>query len=249
MEPTLQTNELVTLARQIVTTASDRDVPVRVLGGVAIELMVPDRPTSLRRSYGDIDMAAPRGSRKPVEEAMRASGLRAEERFNKVQGALRQVWWTADGRAHVDVFLGEFVMCHRLLFEGRFLEGQTALPAADVLLMKLQVVELNLKDATDASALLLSHRLGHGDEEGVINVERIASVLSDDWGFYTTATDNLERIPEVIREVDPEIADSVRRACEQLRDSLEAAPKSRAFKLRARVGRRKRWYELPEESL
>jgi hypothetical protein len=31
-------------------------------------------------------------------------------------------------------------------------------------------------------------------------------------------------------------------------DRIEAEPKSRGWKLRARIGERKRWYELPEEA-
>jgi hypothetical protein len=32
-----------------------------------------------------------------------------------------------------------------------------------------------------------------------------------------------------------------------LRDRIDREPKSRAWKLRARIGERKRWYETPEE--
>jgi hypothetical protein len=34
---------------------------------------------------------------------------------------------------------------------------------------------------------------------------------------------------------------------EQLREAIEAAPKSRRWKLRARIGERRRWYEVPED--
>ena len=33
----------------------------------------------------------------------------------------------------------------------------------------------------------------------------------------------------------------------KLERGLEEAPKTRAWKLRAKIGRRKRWYEIPEE--
>ena len=180
---------------------------------------------------------------------MAETGLLPEERFNKVQVAARQIWWTADGRTHVDVFLGEFSMCHRLSFDGRFLTGHPAMPAADLLLMKLQVVELNLKDAIDAAALLSTHRFDAGDEDGMISREHLISVLTEDWGFYTTAGDNLAQLPTIIRHVDATVADTILAACDELLGALESTPKSRVFKLRARVGRRKRWYELPEESL
>lgn len=115
--------------------------------------------------------------------------------------------------------------------------------------MKLQVVELNHKDVTDAAALLSTHRLDDHDGEGSINRERIVDVLSGDWGFYTTATDNLEKVPDLVSAMDPELGRQVAETAGQIRADVEEAPKSRAFKLRARVGRRKRWYEIPDESI
>jgi hypothetical protein len=147
------------------------------------------------------------------------------------------------------VFLGEFAMCHSLDLDQRLPAEHSALAAADLLLMKLQVVELNHKDVTDTAALLTTHRLGDSDAAGSINRRRIVEVLTTDWGFYTTATDNLERLPELVFALDPELARPVAEAAAEIRAEVDAAPKSRAFKLRARVGRRKRWYEVPDESI
>ena len=98
----------------------------------------------------DLDLAAPRRARREVEDAFAAAGLVAEREFNALQGSRRQIWWTPDRATHVDVFLGEFAMCHRLDLDARLGVAHTALPAADLLLMKLQVVHLNLKDVQDA---------------------------------------------------------------------------------------------------
>jgi hypothetical protein len=80
---------------------------------------------------------------------------------------------------------------------------------------------------------------------GLIDVD----VLAADWGFYTTATDNLERLPALVSDLDPKVGSRLTPAAEELRQAAADAPKSRAFNLRAKVGRRKRWYELPDESL
>jgi hypothetical protein len=40
----------------------------------------------------------------------------------------------------------------------------------------------------------------------------------------------------------------VREQVERHRAALEAAPKSLRWRTRARIGERKRWYELPEEA-
>jgi hypothetical protein len=222
---------------------------VHALGGVGVYLRTQAAPPALRRHIGDLDVAAPRRDRRALESVLQRVGLEPEREFNTLQGARRQIWWMPDGRTHVDLFLGEFSMCHTIDFEARFDPEQRALPAADLLLTKLQIVELNMKDALDTAALLVSHRLGDGDEDGTLSRARLVEVLSRDWGFYTTATDNLEKLPALVQGVDPAAADEVARAAGAVVASLEEAPKSRAFKLRARVGRRVQWYEVPDESL
>jgi hypothetical protein len=238
---------LIALAEQLREAAGT--VPLLVLGGVAIALRAPDAAAPLRRASEDLDVAAPRRARREIEDAFGAAGLEGEREFNALQGSRRQIWWTPDRATHVDVFLGEFAMCHTLDLDGRLDVPHAALPAADLLLMKLQVVHLNLKDVQDLAALLTTHALGEGDGEGVIDRGRLHDVLGADWGFYTTAGDNLERLGDLVAEHAPEAEPRVREQSAALREELEAAPKTRAFRMRAKVGRRRRWYELPEESL
>jgi hypothetical protein len=242
-------DELLSLTGELIRGAEAHGAPLRALGGLGIALRAPEANPLLQRGFADVDLAAGKKSRRQVTEAMEEAGLEAEPEFNALQGSRRQIWWTPDRATHVDVFLGEFVMCHRLELDGRLPPGHQALAAADLLLMKLQVVELNHKDVTDAAALLSTHRLDEHDGEGSINRERLIDVLSGDWGFYTTATDNLETIPDLVSAMDPELGRQVGETAAQIRAEVEDAPKSRGFKLRARVGRRKRWYEIPDESI
>jgi hypothetical protein len=240
---------LLALAGRLIESAAARGAPVRALGGVGIALRTPDAHPALWRDFADVDLAGSKRARRQVTETMEEAGLAGESHFNALQGARRQIWWTAGQTTHVDVFLGEFSMCHTLSLDERLEVDHPALPAADLLLMKLQVVELNHKDVTDAAALLCTHDLGGGDEPGSINRDRIVDVLSNDWGFYTTATDNLERLPSLVAELDGALGERVAEAAGQIRREIDEAPKSRGFKLRGKVGRRKRWYEIPEESI
>jgi hypothetical protein len=237
------------LTTELIDRARARGIAVRALGGLGVDLRASDAPPVLRRQFADVDLAAPRTTRRQLSEMLEEAGLEGEPEFNALQGARRQIWWTPDRSTHVDLFLGEFRMCHRLDLDGRLDVDHPALPAADLLLTKLQVLELNRKDVTDVAALLTTHRLGDGDEPGSINRRRVAHVLSTDWGFYTTATDNLERIPGLVSEIDSELGRRVANSAGTIREEAVAAPKSRAFKLRAKIGRRKRWYEVPDESI
>jgi len=241
--------DLVELTRRLVGLGSDAGLPLRALGGLGVFLRSEEADPALHRTYLDVDLAAPRRARHDLEAVMTGASLLPEPEFNLLQGSRRQIWWTPDGSTHVDVFLGEFAMCHRVDLEPGLTVEHPALPAADLLLTKLQVIELNLKDAQDLAALLSTHRLGDSREPGVIDVDRVQHVLASDWGFYTTVSDNLERIPDALAGLAPAVASSVADACVALRDAIDEAPKTRAFKLRARVGRRRRWYDVPEESL
>jgi hypothetical protein len=120
----------------------------------------------------------------------------------------------------------------------------------DVLLSKLQIVELNEKDARDTVHLLAGLPVGEGAPP-VIDTGRFGKVLGADWGWWRTVTGNLAKLPALVAE-KPGLAPPVPRydplaQARQLLDIAEAAPKGVKWKLRANVGDRVRWYELPEE--
>jgi hypothetical protein len=242
-------DSLVALGSEIIDVAGKRGTNVRALGGVGVQLRAGDAHPMLHRELADVDLVAPKKARSEVTAALEEIGLQPEREFNALQGARRQIWWTPDRSTHVDVFLGEFAMCHRLALDDRLDVPHPALPAADLLLTKLQVIELNHKDVVDAAALLCSHVVDAGDGEGVINRDRIVEVLAGDWGFYTTFTDNLESLPGLATELDADLGGQVADITERIGDEVQRAPKSRSFKLRSKIGRRARWYDVPEETL
>ena len=93
---------------------------------------------------------------------------------------------------HLDVFVGEFVMCHRLELEGRLDIHPETISLGDLLLTKLQVAELTAKDVSDVSALLSSTELA-ADESG-LNVRYVSGLLAEDWGWWRTVTENFARV-------------------------------------------------------
>jgi hypothetical protein len=117
-------------------------------------------------------------------------------------------------------------------------------PLAELLLTKLQIVELNEKDLVDVVVLLHEHEIAE-DDSGV-NGARVATLCAADWGLWRTITANLDAVRSHLDryDVDAErVADRVGR----LQERIEREQKSRGWRLRAKIGDRKRWYELPEE--
>jgi hypothetical protein len=135
-------------------------------------------------------------------------------------------------------------LCHTLDIRDRLASDERTLDLADLLLAKLQVVEVNEKDLKDAAAILADHPIGRPG----VDADRIASLFAADWGWWRTGTDTLQKVADYAAHLDGFAAAGVVCArADELHERIEAEPKSRRWRLRAKVGERKRWYELPEE--
>jgi hypothetical protein len=241
---------LAVQAQRICDAASEHGVPCRLLGGIAIWLRAsPASRALLGREYADIDLATGRKQSKNLRELLETLDYAPDKMFNAVQGDRRLYFEATDGSHHLDVFVEKFAMCHELDLGSRLTVEPLTLPAAELLLTKLQIAELNRKDASDTVMLLLDHELSDADGPGALNVAQVASQCGEDWGLYTTVTDNLatieQMLPEILDEDDGRAP--VAQRLGDLLGALEQAPKSRGWRRRAKLGRRVRWYEVPDE--
>jgi hypothetical protein len=115
-------------------------------------------------------------------------------------------------------------------------------------LSKLQIHEMTANDLIDLSVLLGEHRIGL-QAAGKIDLDRIRDVLCDDWGFWYSADLNLAMLHEWMQRpgMDQQLRARVCAQVNTLRAHLAEAPKSRRWRIRAKVGTRKRWYQQVEE--
>ena len=240
--------EVVDEARRVLGAIEAANVPARALGGVAVALHEhTPLPPTLQRAYADIDLVVGRGREGDLGRVLAAAGYEPDRGFNALYGYKRQLFWDRSNERQLDVFVGRFAMCHELPLEGRLDDASGTLRPADLLLSKLQVVELNAKDVVDALALLDQHATGHERDGDVIGLDRIAAITAADWGWFTTASDTLHRLDEAAGEFDGERGGRTRTRIAEIRDTLAAAPKSIRWRARARIGRRMPWSEIPEE--
>jgi hypothetical protein len=242
MSTTLLQDEAV----RIVAAAAAAGVELRLLGGIAIQLRCNSvAHRSLTRTAGDVDFCVLASDVPRLEPLFVAAGYEPWLPFNRLNAQNSQRFDRQDGTFSVDVFVDQLRMCHTLDFRGRLGLEPLTLPLADLLLSKAQIVELTEKDMQDAIALLRDHDLGGPGEPDRIDLDRVVSVCADDWGWYRTVTGSLEKTRAAAdRLLDGEVA--VGERIDRLSRAIEEAPKSRRWKLRARVGERKRWYEEPE---
>jgi hypothetical protein len=241
--------DVVDEAERILDAAEAAGVVVRPLGGVAVRLHV-DGPmnAALARPYADLDLVAGRKGARDVTRLLVDLGYEANERFNAMSGGTRLVFYDRANSRHVDVFVGEFRMCHQVALSDRLGADPRTAPLAELMLTKLQVVQLNDKDLKDIWAIVLEHDVGDHDDE-TINVGVIAEALSPDWGFWRTASGTVEaaRSELAASGLSPEDQRTIDTRLVTLWDTVEQEPKSFRWKSRARIGERSRWYEEPEE--
>jgi hypothetical protein len=232
-------------AERLLDAARKRQVVLRALGGVAVQMTCPSaRQPPLARTPKDLDFASSSKHRTDIIDLFREAGYQPDAEFNALHGKTRLFFWDAEHARQADLFLDKVTMCHSLDLADRLEDHPVTLSVSDLLLLKLQVVETNERDYKDALALLLDHT------EGGLDVAYIARLLAADWGWWRTATMVLERLDRYARELDGfQRANDIHYRILELLGAIESEPKSRRWKLRARVGERARWYELPEETL
>jgi hypothetical protein len=240
--------DIVAEGERLLDLASGDGVAVRLLGGVAVRLQAPTLPPAFDRRYKDLDFAAPKGGSSAADRLLRDAGYEPHTAFNALNQKERMLFFDTEHDRQVDVFVGAFRMCHEIPLDDRLEVQDRTVPLAELLLTKLQIIELNEKDVCDT--LLLVHGHAVSDEDGdAINGARIAELCASDWGLWRTITANVEKVLEHGADYDVPGADRERMTARlrEVLDRIEAEPKSRGWKLRAKIGERKRWYDLPEE--
>ncbi len=251
-------------ALRIVDAADRRGLLVRLMGGMAIRAHAPDWPARSRRVEVDLDFATRSRDRGVFYELLESEGYTADKRHNALFGGKQAYFVDVPRSRPVDVLVDSLEMCHRFEFKDRLAASSPTLPLAELLLSKLQVVKINRKDVLDALVLLAEHPLGNDDGApdsrhglGTINVPRVLSFTSNDWGWWRTVTGNLDTLDKYLAtELTPddldldngrEILFDPGTQIAALREAVIAAPKSTKWRLRSKVGERQTWYQDPEE--
>lgn len=251
-------------ALRVVEVTADRGLLVRLMGGMAIRAHAPDWTARTRQLEVDLDFVTTSRDRPDFYELLEEQGYTPDRQHNALFGRKQGYFVDLARNRPVDVLVDSLEMCHRLEFGRRLSLSMPTLPLADLLLTKLQVVRINRKDVLDALVLLAEHPLGENDGppdsthgRGAISIPRMVEITANDWGWWRTVTGNLDKLAQYLdTEFRPEDLDvgggrpvhyDPAAQVARLREALETAPKSARWRLRARVGDRVPWYNLPEE--
>jgi hypothetical protein len=202
------------------------------------------------RSIGDLDYIGRFLEKRRVEKLfVEELGYGEDRGVKTIPGIKRSVFLDFRNRRHVDVFYDELNMCHRLDMRERLDVNVRTIAPADLLLQKLQIVQINEKDLLDCSILMLQFPLEDGDDDA-INLAYLASLCAHDWGLWRTVTWNVSRLEGYaasLEEVGPEEGAILQWRIKRLCEELDEEPKSLAWRIRAVAGERIRWYREVEE--
>ena len=240
--------DIVAEGERLLGMGEQQGVPIRLLGGVAIRLKAPEIPASLDRSYKDIDLATTKKGAGAADKLLKEAGYEPHVSFNAMHARERGLYFDTGNDRQVDLFIHSFRMCHEITLGDRLGVEDRTVPLAELMLTKLQIIELNEKDIRDTVLLFHGHPIADRDD-GAVNGAQIAAMCASDWGLWRTITANLERCRGHVGDYELPDADRerIQSRFDELLQRIEDEPKTRGWKLRARVGERKRWYDLPEE--
>jgi hypothetical protein len=231
----------------IIEAAKSNNVTLRLIGSIATRIHSESAQAQvIPRALTDIDLVGYSSQAQRIMKLFESLGYPGDEDFNMLHGSERLLFYGKDG-LRIDVFLDVLSMSHKLDLRGRLELDYPTISLTDLLMTKLQIAELNEKDVKDMIFLMNDHDFADSDLPEKINSKYIADLCSKDWGMYKTFTISLKKTLAYVEKVDDQATrQRVTKRIEELLSVIEKIPKTAKWKLRAKVGEKKRWYGLPE---
>ncbi len=249
-----QERQFFEIRDKIMEEADKQGVTLRLIGAIAFRTQCPDYKYleyDLGRQLTDIDFVGYEKETRKIEKLFDTLGWKSERALHTVMkrmGANRMIFY-GPGEVHSDVFLDGLRFCHILKLKDRLEIDDLTISLSDLLLEKLQIVEINEKDIVDCIMLFREHKVGT-DDETTINKNYIANLFANDWGWWRTSTENLENIKHFTERYDKlteEDKQIVINRIEELEKAIDEQSKPFSWKMRNKIGDKKKWYRDVEE--
>jgi len=242
--------DIVQEAQRIVDSAQKDQITLRLFGGMAVRVHCPSAThRQLARKYADIDFMGLRKQSRNMKKLFTGLGYTPRDIFNRLHGDTRMIFNDITNGRRVDLFLDVFEMCHKLDLKDRLAINTPTIPLADLLFTKLQVVEITEREYRDIICLVHDHEIGESDGPETINGQYLSKLCAGEWGIYKTLTINISNILSALPgyKLEPSDEELVTKRLQELQARIEDTPKSSRWKMRARIGEKVQWYELPEK--
>ena len=249
-------SDLAAEATEIVAEAGRAGVTLRVVGSAGIRLHCAgpgELMDALGRPAKDIDFVVPEKQRKGMRRLLESRGYVIDRDLLIAMEGRRYSFRHPERGTEVDIFVERLDFCHTIEVSKRLGRHPVTLGTEELMLSKLQIIEMTTTDVMDVGVLLATHAVtasGTGPED--IDGGHIARLLAGDWGFHHTATRNLDRAGDLIGEgaavsIGPAADARVRAGLDRLRELIAHEPKTLAWRMRDKIGERKQWWQDVDE--
>lgn len=241
-------------ALEIIAAAGEADIGLRVVGGFGVRLHCAAAAETLERIgrvAKDIDFVVPKEGRKALRRLLEDRGYLVDRDLLVAMEGRRYSFSHPTTEIELDVFVERLEFNHTIEVRSRLDRHPVTISLEDLLMQKLQIVQLTGNDLVDISVLLATHPVGaeaRSTEE--FSSDYIAGLLAKDWGFHHTATRNLERIASGT-DTGVDLGSGLNRIVmdrsEQLLHAVRQSSKTMGWRFRAKVGERVQWWEDVDE--
>jgi hypothetical protein len=238
--------EYIEEAIRVQGEAEKEGLHLRLLGALAFRTQCPANARhfeALERRITDIDFAASTRHRDRLLNFFKKQGYLVDENALVIGGGYRYIFENPLKHKHIDIFFDQLEMCHTVVFKDRLDIDPCTISLADLLLEKMQIVEISRKDFKDTAILLLEHETGRDDSS--INMNYIGKIMSNDWGFFHTFTTNLAKLKDAIAQMEnfsPPEKEIIRNRVDEILNLVNGSEKSLRWKARAKIGTKLKWY-------
>lgn len=243
-------DEIEKYAVSLYSLSEAEGIPLRLFGSCAIRIKCAKHADILdqcNRHPKDIDCVIRRASRNRLRAVLLARGWQENVELTAQNDGRRLQFKCSNQNIILDVSVDVLRFAQTLdVRKGFELDGPT-LPAADLLLSKLQIRNLTPSDLIDMIALL--HAVPIDSADG-IEVQRIVEITSRSWRWYKSVMVSFPAINRALAEpicnISKSDRDLVGSRLRLLESRIFSAPKTIWWKVRSFFGEMLPWYDSVE---
>ena len=266
---TLPTEKFVKESINIVSMAEKEGVIIRILGALAVYIHT-EKCMHSRRIYNniprfgegkpmftDLDLMAYSSQRKKIMHFFEKT-LGFKSLINPIFSYKRLIYEHPRRYFHVDVFFDKLEFSHDVNFgnkpgKGRLELDFTTITLTDIVLEKIQIHEINLKDIVDLMVIFRCSDISTNFSKDTVDAKYISTILSNDWGFWYDGTNNLIKVKKFAEvfakegKITEEDKNVIISRIDGLLKIIDETPKSKKWLKRSKIGTSKPWYRVVEE--
>lgn len=246
-----QEDKFMNILNQLMDKASEFNVTMRVIGSIAFRIKAPEYKHiqyKNQRYLTDVDFVTYGKHITRVQDLFFSLGWKENQTVLRLFGDKRRIFYHPHQDIHSDIFIDKLRFCHPIDFRKRLELDYPTISLIDLLLEKLQIVEINKKDLVDIMLLIRKYQISDNPQKDAINIEHLAKICSRNWGWWKTATTNLDKVLHFAEGyLDSEDADIVNKRISRILSTLQNERKTIFWEIRNIIGEKMKWYDDVEE--